>query len=237
MKLLVCGGRDFTDRAFVFACLDRADAKRRVMLLAHGAARGADALADEWAEARGISRLPFPADWEAHGKAAGARRNAEMLAAFAPDGAVAFPGGPGTADMVRRLRAAGVPVWQPTPPVFVFGSNLAGRHGAGAALFAHQHRGAVLGNGCGPQGNAYAIPTKDAHLHPLPLGVIAGHVADFLAYAAAHPGARFELTPVGCGLAGYTPDQIAPMFAAAPANVRLPQAFADLLATSRPVTP
>jgi len=116
-------------------------------------------------------------------------------------------------------------------PVFVFGSNLAGRHGKGAALWARQHRGAIYGRGVGPQGNAYAIPTKDRHLRVLPLPVIQTHVADFLTYARERPAIPFELTPIGCGLAGYRPDQIAPMFADAPANVRLPEAFRAVLAS------
>ena len=116
------------------------------------------------------------------------------------------------------------------PPVFVFGSNLAGRHGKGAALWARRHRGAIYGRGVGRQGNAYAIPTKDAQLRPLHLGEIRGYVGGFLQYARLHPDLSFELTPIGCGLAGYRPDQIAPMFANAPANVRLPNVFRAVLA-------
>lgn len=116
MKLLVCGGRDFADRGFVFSVLDRVDAKRRVWLLIHGAATGADALADEWAASRGVARAPNPARWRELGRRAGPVRNQEMLDVFAPDGAVAFPGGCGTADMVARCRAAGVPVWVPPWP-------------------------------------------------------------------------------------------------------------------------
>lgn len=116
-------------------------------------------------------------------------------------------------------------------PVFVFGSNLAGRHGKGAALWARQHRGAVYGQGIGRQGNAYALPTKDDRLRVLPLDAIAEHVAVFLDYARQWPDVAFELTPIGCGLAGYLPEQIAPMFADAPANVRLPEAFAAVLAS------
>lgn len=109
--------------------------------------------------------------------------------------------------------------------VFVFGSNLAGRHGKGAALHARTHCGAVYGVGVGRTGMAYAIPTKDAGLRPLLLDRIAGYVAEFLAYAAANPDLRFRVTAVGCGLAGYTPAQIGPMFAAAPANCELPPEF------------
>jgi hypothetical protein len=114
-------------------------------------------------------------------------------------------------------------------PIFVFGSNLAGRHGKGAALFARQHRGAVYGQGVGLQGNAYAIPTKDHRLATLQIDIIAGHVQDFLGFARAHPELQFQLTPIGCGLAGYTPVQIAPLFVGAPANVVLPAEFAEVL--------
>ncbi|URW75883.1 hypothetical protein M9980_01215 [Sphingomonas donggukensis] len=113
----------------------------------------------------------------------------------------------------------------PYVPIFVFGSNLAGRHGKGAALWARRHRGANYGQGIGRQGNPYAIPTKDHDLHVLPLQVIQVHVAAFLDYAHQHPDLAFELTPIGCGKAGYRPDQIAPMFADAPVNVDLPVAF------------
>lgn len=95
-----------------------------------------------------------------------------------------------------------MPISTSIDPVFVFGSNLAGRHGKGAALWARQHRGAIYGQGAGPQGNAYAIPTKDRQLRVLPLDVIRGYVREFLDYAHRQPNLRFELTPIGCGLAG-----------------------------------
>jgi hypothetical protein len=113
--------------------------------------------------------------------------------------------------------------------VFVFGSNLAGRHGKGAALFARQHHGAILGQGVGRQGNSYAIPTKSEALRTLPLSHIRGYVRDFLRYAADNPSLRFQLTPIGCGLAGYDFADIAPMFKAAPPNVDLPDEFRTAL--------
>lgn len=113
-------------------------------------------------------------------------------------------------------------------PVFVFGSNLAGRHGKGAALWARQHRGAVYGRGEGHHGNSYAIPTKDEQLRTLHLDEIARHVRTFVAYANTHTDLQFELTPIGCGLAGYSPADIAPLFAGAPANVILPDVFSAL---------
>jgi hypothetical protein len=107
--------------------------------------------------------------------------------------------------------------------IFVFGSNLAGRHGAGAALAAFKEHGAEYGTGVGRTGNAYAIPTKDAKLRPLPMEIIAVHVSQFLVYAYGHPELEFEVTRIGCGLAGYTDVQIAPMFKTAPKNCALPR--------------
>jgi hypothetical protein len=106
--------------------------------------------------------------------------------------------------------------------VFVFGSNLAGRHGKGAALAALKEYGAVYGVGEGPTGNAYAIPTKDLRMQPRTLNAIHQSVQTFLAFAAAHPELDFLVTRVGCGLAGYTASEIAPMFVGAPDNCELP---------------
>lgn len=106
--------------------------------------------------------------------------------------------------------------------IFVFGSNLAGRHGKGAALFARRYRQAVYGNGIGRQGNSYAIPTKDYYLRPLPLREIRKYVWEFLLYAKRHPELKFEVTRIGCGYAGYTDDEISPMFRNAPPNCFLP---------------
>jgi hypothetical protein len=108
-------------------------------------------------------------------------------------------------------------------PVFVFGSNLAGRHGKGAALWAKRHHGAIYGQGEGYQGNSYAIPTKDENLRTLPLREIERGVRVFLAFARSRPDLQFHVTPIGCGLAGYRPDQIAPMFRDAPSNAVMPE--------------
>src|SRR5215467_9854185 len=114
------------------------------------------------------------------------------------------------------------PNWDHKIPIFVFGSNLAGRHGKGAALWAKRMHGAIQGRGVGPQGGSYAIPTKDEQLRVLPLGTIRLHVRDFLLYARQHHELTFAVTAIGCGLAGYKPEQIAPMFTDAPVNVSLP---------------
>ena len=92
--------------------------------------------------------------------------------------------------------------------VFVFGSNLAGRHGKGAAFHAKQWYGAIYGQGVGRQGNSYAIPTKDLVLKPLTLDAIGRHISDFIAYATYNHEDTFLLTPIGTGLAGYSREQI-----------------------------
>jgi hypothetical protein len=113
--------------------------------------------------------------------------------------------------------------------IFVFGSNEAGRHGKGAALYAKQQRGAVYGQGEGLQGYSYAIPTKDGNLRTLEITVIAQGVQRFIGFAAAHPDLCFEVTPIGCGLAGYEPKDIAPLFVDAPDNCQLPEEFMAVL--------
>ena len=109
--------------------------------------------------------------------------------------------------------------------IFVFGSNLAGRHGKGAALSALHEHGAIYGQGEGRQGNSYALPTKDWDLRPLSLLSIDLSVEHFLEYAEAHPELEFNVTRVGCGLAGYADEEIRPMFKDAPANCRLPEGW------------
>lgn len=110
-----------------------------------------------------------------------------------------------------------------TKKIFVFGSNLAGRHGAGAAKYARQHYGAIYGQGIGLQGDSYAIPTKDYNIETLPLSEIKRYVDMFLDFAKNHPKLEFQLTRIGCGLAGYKDDQIAPMFVGLPRNVTVPE--------------
>lgn len=110
--------------------------------------------------------------------------------------------------------------------IFVFGSNLAGMHGGGAARTARLHFGAVPGNGDGPQGQSYAIPTMQGGVE-----TIRPYVDKFIAYAKAHPGQVFLVTPIGCGIAGFSPEDIAPLFREAVRvdNIHLPQSFWELL--------
>lgn len=103
----------------------------------------------------------------------------------------------------------------PKETIFVFGSNLAGFHGAGAAWAARQFYGAVLGVGEGPTGQSYAIPTKDHNIETLPIEEVYKAVRRFVIYTHCNPDKNFFVTRVGCGLAGFTDDQIAPMFAGA----------------------
>ena len=116
-----------------------------------------------------------------------------------------------------------------TREIFVFGSNLRGAHGKGAALHARKEHGAIYGQSVGLQGNSYAIPTKDANIRTLPLDVINRHVETFLRFADAHPEMRFNVTAIGTGLAGYSHEEIAPMFQGAPENCVMPDEWRALL--------
>lgn len=110
--------------------------------------------------------------------------------------------------------------------IFVFGSNLAGRHGRGAAKDAYTYFGAIYGQGVGRQGNSHAIPTKDKALRVLTTSTIQSYVNLFLYYARQHPELTFKVTAIGTGLTGYEHSQIAPMFKDAPANCQLPEEWA-----------
>lgn len=107
----------------------------------------------------------------------------------------------------------------PKDHIFVFGSNEAGRHGAGAARYAMDKRGARYGQGVGLAGTSYAIPTKDTQIETLPLRDIKIYVEDFKDFALHHPGLTFVVTRIGCGLAGYTDEDIGPLFKDSPPNV------------------
>jgi hypothetical protein len=109
--------------------------------------------------------------------------------------------------------------------VFVFGADLAGRHREGDALKALRRHGAVYGRGVGLQGRSYAVPVRDEHDRLLPLPVIARYVQAFLRFAAIHAHATFHVSRVGCGRDAYRDEQIAPLFAGAPGNCRLPRGW------------
>lgn len=102
--------------------------------------------------------------------------------------------------------------------IFVFGSNLAGKHYGGAAKYAVDKFGAVLGREEGIQGQSYALPTLDEDFKQLPLSVIEFGIRIFKRYAVAHPDESFYVTRIGCGIAGFSDEQIAPLFVGSPSN-------------------
>lgn len=135
MRVLVCGGRGYgmpgacasyeamkedlarqaSEVSFLSLTLDNLHFERPITLLIEGDAPGADRLAGRWARRSNVETIKFPAEWRKYGRSAGHRRNQQMLDEGKPDLVVAFPGGRGTADMVRRAEAAGIEVRQPTP--------------------------------------------------------------------------------------------------------------------------
>ena len=107
--------------------------------------------------------------------------------------------------------------------VFVFGSNASGAHGGGAALFAYRRFGAVWGQSEGLQGQSYGIDTMSG------LGVFEEQARRFTEFARERPDLRFLVTEVGCGIAGYRPEQVARFFGGAPDNVVLPESFTRVI--------
>lgn len=114
--------------------------------------------------------------------------------------------------------------------VFVFGSNLHGFHGGGAAWIAYRHFGAVMGQGVGMQGQSYAIPTMQGDA-----STIKPYVDDFIVFAKSHPELFFFVTRIGCGIAGFDDSEIAPLFQAAlgSENICLPKSFFQILSNRK----
>ena len=114
-RILVCGGRDYSDAEWFDKCIMHLiqHVTPADILIIQGGARGADRLAKEWAERYGVEQIEFRADWDRHGKAAGYIRNKQMLDEGKPHMVVAFPGGRGTASMVQIAHRANLAVWQP----------------------------------------------------------------------------------------------------------------------------
>lgn len=110
MRVLVCGGRDFTDTASAYRELDRLHREYAFDVVIEGDAKGADRIAGYWARKNRVDNLKFPADWTRYGKRAGYMRNRQMLDEGKPDLVVAFPGGRGTTMMMELAREAGVPL-------------------------------------------------------------------------------------------------------------------------------
>lgn len=126
------------------------------------------------------------------------------------------------------------PMFKKVDGIFVFGSNLAGRHGKAAALDALRYYGARYGQGVGLQGESYGIATKDHGLRVLPLAKIATQVSNFLDFAKGSSDLKFYCTCVGCGEAGFSFKQMAPMFNEAPENVFLPIEWRSFVHDNRP---
>lgn len=118
-----------------------------------------------------------------------------------------------------------------TRNIFVFDSNNEGRHGKGAAYFAKKKHGAIEGQARGLQGNSWAIVTKVLRIgkNSVELSSIAEEVDILIAFAREHEDWAFTVTPIGCGLAGFTPAEIAPMFRFAPKNMLLSSEFKNVL--------
>lgn len=133
--------------------------------------------------------------------------------------------GDGATDRPKRITPAMITSLN-DGEVFVFGSNKKGWHGGGAARTAFERFGAKWGEGIGMTGRCYAIPTMDGSID-----IIRRHVDDFTEYARAHPGLTFLVTPIGCGIAGWRADEIAPLFkdASRLGNVTLPESFWKVL--------
>jgi hypothetical protein len=110
LKVVVCGGREFKDAGFIYAELDRLHMEYGFDTMLEGDARGVDRIAGEWARARGMELVEFPADWANDGRHAALIRNERMLREGKPDLVVAFPGGGGTWHTCSHAEALGIPV-------------------------------------------------------------------------------------------------------------------------------
>ncbi|WP_173910317.1 hypothetical protein [Acinetobacter sp. Marseille-Q1618] len=122
----------------------------------------------------------------------------------------------------------------PEDTVFVFGSNMAGTHQGGAAKIALLHFGAMKGVGRGWSGQSFAIPTMNEHLQQMPLSQIQHYVDDFKIYTKNHPKTKYFVTAVGCGVAGYKVEEIAPMFKGISHNVIFPASFRPFVEKTLP---
>jgi hypothetical protein len=112
-RILVCGGRSYADFTSVSKALVNIHLSIGILFLIHGGVSGADALANTWAVKYGVPVKSYPPNWEAHGERAVGVRNALMIADGKPHLVVAFPGGPGTVDLLEKVAVAGLPVWRP----------------------------------------------------------------------------------------------------------------------------
>lgn len=115
MRVVVFGGRDFTKRSLAFRALDRINDQYGITVVIDGMAKGADTLAHEWAKARGVDNIRYPADWAKYGRSAGPIRNKAMIEEGKPEMGVAFPGGRGTDNMKMQMKKAGIKILNVVP--------------------------------------------------------------------------------------------------------------------------
>jgi hypothetical protein len=116
--------------------------------------------------------------------------------------------------------------------IFVFGSSLDGNHAGGAARFAYLHHGAVMGIGEGLTGNSYALPTVGIKFAPMTFGLVFEHIRTFINFTRQHPDLKFQVTRIGCGIAGFKDSDIAAVFADASANCLFDEAWREFLPTA-----
>lgn len=219
MRVIVAGSRSIICPAFVDRAIRQSGFE--ITEVVSGGAAGVDLLGEGWAVEHSVPFKRLAADWRPNGKfdrGAGFRRN-ERMAEYAEALVAVWDGeSHGTRNMIDLAQKNGLSAYVYCVPVLVFGSNLKGIHGAGAALTARIKYGAQIGVGEGRTGQAYAIPTKVTPYQRRNIMKIGTSVKTFLRYAEDRPELPFVVTRIGCGLAGYTDEDIAPLFADAPLN-------------------
>jgi len=219
VKVIVAGSRSITCAAFVDRAIRQSGFE--ITEVVCGMAMGVDLLGKDWADEHHIPVKEMPADWrpdEKYDRGAGFRRNERMVEYAEALIAIWDGESHGTKHMIELALEKGFQVYVYRVPVFVFGSNLKGIHGAGAARTARIKYGAQMGIGEGRTGQSYAIPTKASPYQRRNISKIHVSVKNFLRYAEDHAELDFVITRIGCGLAGYTDEDIAPLFADAPPN-------------------
>lgn len=248
MKTIIAGSRILTSEKLVRKAIKEAKKQGiNITEVVSGTARGVDSIGASIAKQYGIPVSEFPANWNKHGKSAGYIRNSEM-AEYADALIAVYDGSSaGTRHMINIATATNLPKYIHKTEykyfdeskyveylfdyqVFVFGSNEAGRHGSGAAKTAIDKFGAIYGQGIGMTGNkCYGIPTKNQFIRSLTIDKIRLYVYDFISFAKANPNKEFIVTKIGCGLAGFKDEQIAPMFKGSPTNCVFSNDWIDYL--------
>lgn len=186
-------------------------------------------------EKNGVKKLIYQTPWYKNGKYKGFMELSmeipfqmkHMVRTPAPSSSAPEAGDRQSAPKPGKKRRAPNSITELKPgEIFVFGSNLAGKHGGGAARYAYEKFGAVWGEGVGLHGQTYAIPTMQGGVD-----TIKPYVDQFIAFAMQHPEFTFLVTRIGCGIAGFTDEEIAPLFKAAMLvdNILLPGSFCKIL--------